>query len=218
LESLVRSRFAAVAAALAVVTVTIGGCTSTEAGSPLTETPGGTSGPPPGTITTQQPGQPTVAIPPRPKALPLDNVEPCSLIDSNGLKQLQVTEEPTSRTSTDVYKAKQCMLNVVLDDKDYSYFVSAITTEGIGAWLDGQRVVEAKLVSVEGYAAVDYYAKGTGPSNGNGGCATSVDVADGQQLDVAMQPFGKTGLSQDQQCQMTEQAAALAVSTLQSTR
>ncbi|TDQ05371.1 uncharacterized protein DUF3558 [Labedaea rhizosphaerae] len=159
-----------------------------------------------------------MAIPPRPKTLPLDNVEPCSLFDSNAQKQLQISEEPESRVSTDVYKAKQCMLNVVTEDIDYSYFVSAITTEGIGAWLDGQRVVVAKLVSVEGYAAVDYYPKGTGPSNGNAGCSTAVDVADGQQLDVSMRPFGKTGLSQDQECQMTEKAAALAVATLQSAR
>ena len=207
------------AVALAAAIIAMGGCTSTEPGTAQTATPdGGSSGPAPGTITTAQPGQPTVAIPPRPKALPLDNVEPCTLFDSNAQKQLQISEAPESRVSTDVYKAKQCMLNVVTEDVDYSYFVSAITTEGIGAWLDGQRVIVAKLVSVEGYAAVDYYPKGTGPSNGNGGCATSVDVADGQQLDVSMQPFGHTGFSQDQECQMTEKAAALAVSTLQSAR
>lgn len=208
-----------VAAGLVAAVVTIGGCTSTEVGAPQTESPGGgSSGPSPGTITTAQPGQPTVAIPPRPKALPLDSVEPCSLFDSQAQKQLQVTDQPESRTSTDVYKAKQCMLNVSTSDENYSYAVSAITTEGIGAWLDGKRTVESKLVSVEGYAAVDYYLKGTGAATGNGGCSTSVDVADGQQLMVRMIMFHRGALNQQQECQMTEQAAALAVATLQSAR
>jgi hypothetical protein len=211
----VRSRPAAILLGV-LAAGSLAACTSTEAGSPAVEGSGSsTTGPPPGTITTQQPGQPTVAIPPRPKTLPLDGVEPCSLFPDSAQQQLNVTRA-RSRTSDDVYKAPECALDATVDGSEVSYSALAIKTEGINAWLDGQRTVEAKLVSVAGYPAVDYYPKGA--ATGGGGCYTSVDVADGQQLmiQVLALEFGK--FSQDQECQMTEKAAALAVATLQSAR
>jgi len=193
-------------------------CTSTEPGSPAVAGQGSsTDGPPPGTITTEQPGEPTVAIPPRPKPLPLDGVEPCSLFPDSAQQQLKVTRA-RSRTTNDVYKAPECALDATAEGSDISYSAIAITTEGIGAWLDGKRTVTSKLVSVGGYAAVDYYPQGAGASTDANGCSTSVDVADGQQLMIEVLPLDYGKFSQDQQCKMTEQAAALAVSTLQSTR
>jgi hypothetical protein len=195
-------------------------CTSTETGIPASEGDSGstTTGPPPGTITTQQPGEPTVAIPPRPKPLPLDGIEPCSLFPDSAQQQLNVTRSPRSHTSDDVYKAPECEMDASPDGSDVSYSALAITTEGIGAWLDGKRTVVAKLVSVGGYPAVDYYPQGVETTTDGNGCYTSIDVADGQQLMIEVLPleFGK--FSQVQQCQMTEKAAALAVSTLQSAR
>jgi uncharacterized protein DUF3558 len=193
-------------------------CTSTEPGTAAPEGQGtSTNAPPPGTITTQQPGEPTVAIPPRPKTLSLDGVEPCSLFPDAAQQQLNITRA-RSRTTDDVYKAPECALDATADGSDISYSALAITTEGIGAWLDGKRTVVAKLISVGGYAAVDYYPKGVGSTTDGNGCSTSVDVADGQQLMVEVLPLEYGKFSQDQQCQMTEKAAALAVSTLQSTR
>jgi hypothetical protein len=117
--------------------------------------------------------------------------------------------------STDTYKgAKRCELDVTATNLFYAYSVDLVTTEGVEAWLSGQRRVDTTIVSVNGYAGVIHVLKGAGGAKNSHECYLGVDVADGQQLQIGLRETSKT-FSQEQICQMTEKAAGMAMTTLQ---
>lgn len=159
--------------------------------------------------------EPTVDVPPRPRELSLDGIEPCSLFTQAQLTQLRdqlkIDQPPRPHTTGDRYKAPACGLEQSREPF-HSFTVMLITSEGVGPWLSGERNVDAWLASVGGYPAVDYKLKGSDDDE----CATAVDVADGQQLTVDLIPVER----QDYRklCQMTEQVAAMALQTLQTLR
>ncbi|WP_243726703.1 DUF3558 domain-containing protein [Actinocrispum wychmicini] len=157
-------------------------------------------------------GQPPPSIPPRPKNLPLNSVDPCKLFAKAQLDQIKVNRQRNLVETSEAFKgAPYCAMDGQDGKGFFSYNVSLITTEGIAPWLSGKRNVDAKLVSVGGFPAADYKLLGTTTFN----CNTSVDVADGQQLMVEFQPDTRNAYTQDQMCQRSEQAAGFALQTLQ---
>lgn len=157
--------------------------------------------------------EPTVEIPARPQELSLDGVKPCSLFAQPQLKQLKdqfkFDEPPEADNSGGTYNAPMCSIAQSAEPFN-SVDVLLVTTEGIEPWLTGKRNVDAWLVSVGGFPAVDYKLAGTEDEE----CVTSVGVADGQQLMVDLQALQETDYHQ--LCQITEKAAAMALQTLQS--
>lgn len=199
-----------------VVLVAVTGCTRSEAGQASPADPTGSSAPTSETSQSVNPptsASPTVAIPPRPRELKLDGVEPCALFSDAQLGQLDVNRV---RKTTDRSKQYNGMLECVLsvNGQFYEYSMTLATNEGIGPWLTGKRNVDAKLSSVAGYPAATYWIKG-GSGHDIDGCDTSVDVADGQQLMVDVDNDGQHSFALEQLCQMAEKAAGFAVQTLQ---
>jgi hypothetical protein len=90
----------------------------------------------------------------------------------------------------------------------------AATNEGIELWLTGKRNVEAKLGAVAGYAAAIYWILGANGHNTDG-CSAAIDVAQGQQLIVTADNDGKHSYALEELCQRAEQAAGMAIQTLQ---
>jgi hypothetical protein len=187
------------------------GCTKSEAGQAAPAT---------GTSSQQTSGSssgnanPTVAVPPRPKMLALNNVEPCALFTTAQLAQIKIDRKRMGTSASENYKGmKECALDENAAPFDH-YSVLAVTNEGIGSWLTGKRNVEAKLSSVAGYAAATYWFRGANGHNTDG-CSTSIDVADGQQLAVDADNDGKHSYTLEQLCQRAEQVAGIAVQTLQ---
>lgn len=152
--------------------------------------------------------EPTVEIPERPRELPLDGVEPCSLITQAKATELGFDRELRSYTTGDRYKAPACALEQLQEPFDL-IDIMLVTTEGIEPWLTGKRNVDAWPVTVGGYPAVDYKTLGTEDEE----CVTSVGVADGQQMIVDFQPLNNVDYRE--LCQKTEQVAAIALQTLQ---
>jgi hypothetical protein len=145
----------------------------------------------------------------------LDGIEPCSLFTRAQLAQLKVNRPPISRVDEGVYKGmRECHLNVENQQPFYSYNVQAITTEGIEAWLTGKRNVEAKQSIVAGFAAATYWLRGS-HEHQTANCVTSVDVAQGQQLRLSTDNDSARTFTLEQLCQRAEEAAAMAVQTLQ---
>jgi hypothetical protein len=192
----------AIAAGAALV-----GCTTTDSGQPVANT--GAANPAP-----SESGAPTsIAVPPRPSELSLTGLEACKLFTSAQLDQLKVNRTRPRANASDIYKgASECVLNVTAKEPFYDYTASLITTEGIEPWLSGKRNVDAKLVSVDGFPAASFVI--AGDSDANFLCTTSVGVANGQQLMVAIDPQTKDAFSGEQACQMSQQAATLAMQTL----
>ncbi|SDI61957.1 Protein of unknown function [Actinokineospora alba] len=202
-----RSRAAFSLLALLVVA----GCTTSEAGNPRTSE---SSADVP-TTTKSSSTSKTATIPPRPKALKLDSADPCALLTAAQRAELRITRVEASTNGTDIYKgAKQCELEVAATGLAYEYTINLITTEGVEAWLSGKRRVDTTVVSVNGYAGVIHVLKGAGGAKNSHECYIGVDVADGQQLQVGLGEISRT-FSQEQICQMTEQAAGMAMTTLQ---
>ncbi|OLR90905.1 DUF3558 domain-containing protein [Actinokineospora bangkokensis] len=202
---------------VAALAIGASACTSTEGGTAVAGGGGG-GGSEPTSTTTGEP-TPTVAIPPRPAALPLDSVDPCALLSADQQKQLGITRSQARTDSSAPFEgSKQCLLNAGGGGNYYYFVVSAVTSEGIAPWLDGQRNVDAELVSVAGYGAARYTLAGAEAGETESNCTTTVDVADDQQLKVDAVPVSIGKFSQQQVCQMSEQAAGLAVTTLKASR
>ncbi|MGH3759536.1 DUF3558 domain-containing protein [Actinophytocola sp.] len=197
------------------------GCTDSTDG---VATPGGQDGP-----GTEEPGptgdpaesesstEPTVEIPPRPEDLSLDGVKPCSLFTKAQLTQLEITDPPTPKTSSGYFEAPGCDLEIATVETFRSYEVLTVTEEGIGPWLSGKRNVEAELSEVAGFPAATYWLRGA-EGNQAMDCATAIDVAEGQQLMVTADNDANRSFALDQLCQMAENAAGMAIQTLQTVR
>lgn len=210
-------RIPILAVAGALTLAIAGGCTDSTGGE---ATPGGSTGSsdrpttePSGTSTGG--AEPTEEIPPRPRDLSVEGLEPCSLLTQAQLAQLRdelkFDQPPQSSTSDDRYKAPTCGFEQSREPF-HAIDLMLVTSEGVEPWLSGNRNVDAWLVSVGGYPAVDYKLKGSADAE----CVTSVDVADGQQMIVDLIPVEREDYKQ--LCQMTERVAGLALQTLQTLR
>jgi hypothetical protein len=190
----------------------IAGCTSREPGT-ATVDPTGTqstgssnkpSSPPSGSET------PTVEVPPPPKDLSLDGLDPCTLLTSAQRTELNVDQVRTTSDDSGHYKGMQtCVLDVSAQEPFYSYNVLAVTNEDVSVWLTGKRNVDAKLTSIGGYPAAQFNTMGVDTD-----CAFAVGVAKGQHLQVEMAPTSD-GFTYQDICQASKRAAEMALQTLQ---
>jgi hypothetical protein len=211
----VRSRAFLVPASLLALTL-VAGCTDTESGN-ATADPGSTpvateetSEPPP---TSTDGGEPTVDIPPPPREISLDGLDPCMLYTDEQRAQLTVDDVRGEESTSNHYKGmKECILDVTTREPFYGYNVLAVTSEGIGPWLSGSRNVEAELTSIGGFPAARYNTLGV-----DSNCEFAIGVSTTQHLQVEMAPL-TSGFEYDQICQMSEQAAQMAIATLQTLR
>jgi hypothetical protein len=204
-----RGALYAVAGILALGLVT--SCSDQEPGNAVPTKDGGS----PSTSESEPPtsdADPTVTIPPRPADLPLDDVEPCSLFTKAQLADLGIDQEPEKGTGDSQLKGPTCTIEVSGHEPFYSYTAQLVTDFGVDAWLTGERNVDAWLVSVGGYPAVDFKTKGVDDQE----CFTTVDVAEGQQLLVDVSPL--EDVDYRKLCPMSEKAAGMALQTLQTLR
>src|SRR5262245_46756891 len=122
----VRSRHVA----MVLVLLFVAACTKSEAGQPSASGGGETSQstrPP-----TSGSGAPTVKIPPRPKDLRLNDVDPCALFTKAQLAEIKIDR---TRRTTDGTQQYQGMPKCELDQNPAPfdhYYVVAATNEGIG--------------------------------------------------------------------------------------
>lgn len=192
--------------AVVLVVLFAAACTKSEAGQP---SPGGG-----GSTASTQPTSSGVAIPPRPRDLKLDGLDPCTLFTDAQLAQLKLDRKRQRVAESEHYKGmKDCALDQLKAPFDH-YSALAATNEGIEPWLSGKRNVEAKLSSVAGFAAATYWFRGARGNNA-ADCTTSVDVTSGQSLVVSADNDGKQTYTLEQLCQRAEQAAGMAIQTLQ---
>lgn len=156
-----------------------------------------------------------MTIPPRPRELKLDGVDPCALFTKAQLDELKMDRARKTTNGSRQYKGMaECVLNMLQEPPYFTYTVTAATNEGIEAWLTGDRNVEAWLRSVADFPAATYWIRGSNGRNA-AACDTAVDVAQGQQLMVSSDNDSGRSLTLEQLCQRAEAAAAMAVQTLQ---
>jgi hypothetical protein len=188
--------------AVVVTAVAVTGCTTQDPG---TASPTTTTGSPTGS---------SYSIPPRPKTLNAANVDPCTLLSSDQVAQLKSSAghpgpgEPQSGTTS------SCSYQVN-DPVHYVINVRIEPKRGIDYWLSYTGTWQDRQISVSSFPAVQTIPK-TEDWNGASGtfCQTMVSIADGQELTAAVVP-SNTDLSMTQMCDVSKQAAGLALATLQ---
>jgi hypothetical protein len=203
----VRSWVVLLAAASALTLVA--GCTSREPGTATADPTGASS--PKSTDASSGSATPTEAIPPPPRELRLDGLDPCTLFTSAQRTELKV-DKVRSRYAegSETYKdMKECVLEITAQEPFLTYSALAVTNEDVSVWLTGNRNVDAKLISVGGYPAAQFSLMGTDTN-----CAIAVGVAKGQYLWVDMDPWSGDFTYGDI-CKAGKQAAEMALQTLQ---
>jgi hypothetical protein len=186
------------ALAILAVSALVVGCTITSAGEPR---PQDTS-----TSSTDSNDPPSSGeLPPRPREIKLDDVDPCTLIPQADQSDYYI-DEPGEPDKDDMGSA-EC----VWAGTEVGYFGFTLrVAEGAEVWLDGDRVAKGELTEpILDFGAVTWQL----PSDENA-CFVAVDVADGQQL-IAQVGIDSPALDQvPPVCDYAHQLATSAMETL----
>ncbi|WP_436492819.1 DUF3558 domain-containing protein [Actinokineospora sp. HUAS TT18] len=154
------------------------------------------------------------SLPPRPKEIKLDAIDPCAVLTKPQSDSLKVDKAKAGTSTSETYPgAKECVFSVFRQAPYYDYAVLLVTSEGVDSWFTTKRNVDVKEATVEGFGAARFHIRGGSGTKGFE-CTTAVDVAQGQQLQVGVYLNSRGAFTQDQICQMSEEAAAMAVTTL----
>ncbi len=155
-------------------------------------------------------------VPPRPKDLSLDGIDPCTLFTDKQRAQLRVDDvrpDDGADSGTIYENMKQCTLDVTAAEPFNSYDVVAVTDVDFSFWLAENTNADAELISIGGYPAAQFHIKGGGKYD----CAIALGVAENQHLHVEMLPLNDD-VTGDAICQGSRQAAEMALRTLQTLR
>lgn len=188
----------ALLALAALAALTLGaGCTTTSAGEPRpqdTTTSGTDSGDPTN----------SVDLPPRPREILLDEVDPCTLIPQTDESDYYI-DEPGELGEDD-----EGNVECVWFGTRVGYFgIKLNVSEGIETRLDGSYTVVGDIADpILDFGTVTY-----GLSDDENACFVSVDVADGQQLIVQV-GIDTSTIEVPPTCEYAHQFAASAMSTL----
>lgn len=189
------------------------GCTTSEAGE---ATPGPPSESTPNSESAPNTSSPSsVEIPPPPREISLDDLDPCTLFTEPQRAELGVDNvRPGVSGGTTIYEGmKDCSLEKEAAEPFYGIDVVAVTNVDINFWINEPTNTDAKLISIAEYPAAEFKTKGTEGAD----CAVAVGVAKNQHLHVEFHPLSED-LQQDEICQRSEQAAEMAIQTLQTLR
>lgn len=201
-------RLALVAAACALAAA---GCTTKADGQPTGVSGASDTSPPTTSAESSDSASPTVEIPPRPEDISLEGLDPCTLYTDAQRAQLAVDDVKSLESESEHFEGmKECSLDVQTKQPFLEYTALAVTTEGLEVWLTGKRNADAELTSIQGFPAAKFKFRGVEDE----GCDIAIGVADNQYLWVGLVPT-EGNMKQDQICQLTEQAADMAMTTLQ---
>jgi hypothetical protein len=185
---------------LTTLVVVVAGC----AGTPVTGTPA----PAPGTTTGADPAG--LELPPRPQELPLDGVDPCSLLTEEQRAALGLDGRANPGfTDAPLFTGPDCSIGGY-EPRDVGLSLTLATSHGLDELVaPGSVRDELTATEVAGFPAVVARPKVTDF------CSVDVDLAEGQFLDVQFSDAGeKPPISQDQLCRDALEIAEAAVTTL----
>ncbi len=185
---------------LLIALVVLTGCTTTGTASPNhPPVPAGS-----------MPTPPSISpFPARPRALPLDGIDPCSLFTTTHLARLGV-RDPIAGTNLIGIPSPTCGWSRFPTEPLDSYVTRVIANRESAYFLANETGTE--FTQVMGYGTV----RTTAPHAPKGrSCLLFIDVADGQTLGIAYQYEGRTEqVDTAKACAKAEAAAMMALETL----
>lgn len=198
-------------AALALVPFGIGACNASTSGVAQVEpsTSQITSSTPESTSSTSTPST-TYPLPPRPRTIRMDGVDPCKLLTQQQLRQFAIDSAPDPSMDT-TFHAPTCSFFSYSTGTSMS--ISAVSTVGIERFEPGKVTGDVVIKTIRGFPAVQIHIRGL-PA-GQEFCTDTVDVADGQVLDVLFNDdLSKQPLTEQTVCQGANAFADAAMTTL----
>jgi hypothetical protein len=160
---------------------------------------------------TQQASPTTVSLPPRPRDVPIDGIDPCSLLTREQRAELRLDQPPQFGTEASVlYPGDVSSCSIRGNEPAMSVNISAVTTVGIEFWTSGEAIADIQAAEIAGFPALVARSRTL-----HDGCNVLLDVAPGQLLDVQTRSAGADPpIPEDQLCRDAEQAANLVMDTL----
>jgi hypothetical protein len=184
------------------VVLLVGGCT-TIAGQPSPANPtGGASA-----------GANGIELPPRPREVRLDGVDPCELLTEEQRAELGLDGRPVFDSApSDLYQGEvpACVIRGS-DPREVSVAVNVVTSAGVERFTTSREMAaELRPVQVRGFPALVVV-----PTRFNDYCTVVVDVAPGQLIDAQFgDGGGRPPVPQPQLCQGAEALAKAVMATL----
>ncbi|QYN34358.1 DUF3558 domain-containing protein [Pseudonocardia sp. DSM 110487] len=161
--------------------------------------------------TTEEAAPTTVSLPPRPQDVPIDDVDPCTLLTREQRAELQLDQPPQPRREPSVlYPGDVSRCSIGGSEPAISISISAVTTAGIEFFTTGQTASEVRLIELAGFPAVV-----AAPVHTDDSCKVLIDTAPGQMVDVQARSAGANPpIPEEQLCRDAERAASLVLDTL----
>jgi hypothetical protein len=159
------------------------------------------------------PAPPTSTGPARPRDVPIDGVDPCSLLTEEQRAELGLDGRPAFDNSpSSLYPGGDSPACVTrgFEPRAISAGITLVATAGIELYTSGSLTVDIRPTEVRGFPGVIAV-----PQRFKEWCSVIVDVAPGQLLDVQFADGGRTPpIPQPQLCEDAVVVADRAVGTL----
>ena len=178
-------------AAAAVVAALLAGCTTEVAGTPSAPT--------------------GLLLPPRPREVRLDGVDPCSLLSPAQRAGLGITSEPHNSNSYVAPFGGNVATCTMHGSGPSSMIlgIGTVITVGIERWRDPTLQADVRPTAVADFPAVVAL-----PTQSRSYCSVEVDVASGQLLDVQALIGDEPALPQGDLCAGAQRSASEMMTTL----
>ncbi|MHA6627860.1 DUF3558 domain-containing protein [Pseudonocardia sichuanensis] len=159
------------------------------------------------------PEQGEVELPPRPREVRLDGVDPCSLLTEEQRAELGLDGRPVfSQAPVGLYPGADVPVCAIrgFEPRAVTVGVSLVTSAGIERFAAGELAAEIRPVTVQGFPAIV-----ATPARFTDFCTAVVDVAPGQLLDVQVATGGRQPpIPQPQLCRDAEVVAGEVMASL----
>ncbi|SEQ72891.1 MULTISPECIES: DUF3558 domain-containing protein [Lentzea] len=190
--------------ALLIVAAVLAGCTAAPEQSALTTPPP----PPPPSPTTTTPFD----FPQRPRAVPLDAVDPCAVLTEEQRVSLSLDNPPSPYVEPSFGSAKACTIRSTTSGNVAR--IALVLVSGADVWLSENAQVDYTVGTIEGFTAITVRTPDV-----HDVCNVEIDVADGQFLDVMFRDGGNsTAVQQDHLCLGAQRVAEAAMASLLQSR
>lgn len=144
----------------------------------------------------------------RPGSLPLDGVNPCTLLTKTQRTSLSLDSTPARYDDPEFDKAKACSIRGITSGTVAR--LALVLDMGVDVWLSDEAQVQSEAVTVAGWPALVVRTPGLDDA-----CNVEVDTGDDEFLDVLFRDGGNTPpIPQDTLCLGAQRVAEAAVTSL----
>lgn len=148
----------------------------------------------------------------RPGSLPLDGVDPCTVLTAAQRAALSLDAKPTPYTDPEFDRAKACTIRGITSGTVAR--LALVLDMSVDVWLSREAQVQTQPVTVDGWPALVVRTPGLDDA-----CAVEVDTSDNEFLDVLFRDGGNTPpIPQDTLCLGAQRVAESAVTSLRARR